>query len=184
MLDKPSISSFLVSTADPTRHRPFAEPELTLTWEKLSEGVDEALPLFRKHYYEAFDFTDRFPFNPQWEYYFALERAGCLHCLAMRAAGTLIGYVSISIHPMLHTMGCIRARGDSFYIEPAWRGTGKGLGSLFLRSIKASEAHMRELGCHRMEWVPKRANGQHTDAGPIFKRLGYIEVEYSYAKLL
>lgn len=41
---------------------------------------------------------------------------------------------------------------------------------------------MKELGVHRLEWVPKK--GQHTDTGLLFRRLGYEEVEYVFAKLL
>lgn len=41
---------------------------------------------------------------------------------------------------------------------------------------------MKELGVHRLEWVPKKKQG--LDAGPIFRRLGYREVEYVFAKLL
>lgn len=140
--------------------------------------------MFRRHYYEVYDYTDLFPFDPQWECYLAMERCGGLHCLAIRANGVLIGYCSLQVAPMLHTQGCLRARGDSFYIEPAWRGAGSGLGSLFLRAIRACERRMRELGCRRIEWVPKRKNGQHVDAGPIFKKLGYQEVEYVFAKVL
>ena len=164
---------------------PFQEgaPEFTLTWESFKEGAWEALPLMRQHYEEVFDFTDRFPFNPQWNYLYALEREGFFHVLAIRDRGTLIGYIGVVLSPMLHTCDCLRARGDSFYIAPPWRGP-IGLSSLFLRAIKECERKMKELGVHRMEWVPKRKSDQHVDSGPVFKRLGYIETEYVFSKLL
>ena len=137
----------------------------------------------KKHYEEVYDFIDRFPFNPQWSYYFAIERAGYFYVLALRDEGFLVGYIGLILSPMLHTQTCLRARGDSFYLRPEWRGS-VGLSSIFLRAIKECERRMRELGVHRIEWVPKRRGGQHVDSGPVFKRLGYVEVEYVFAKLL
>lgn len=159
--------------------------EVVLSWETFSSGVKEALPLMKRHYAEAFDFTDKFPFNPQWEHYYELERQGALHVLSFRRKPDrlLVGYISIIVLPLLHTRDCLRARGDSFYILPAFRG-GAGLSSPFLQAIREVERRMKELGVQRLEWVPKRKDGGHVDSGPVFRRLGYREVEYVFAKLL
>ncbi len=151
----------------------------TYTWESFAAGCVEALPLMRKHHAEVYDFKDTCPFDPLWEEYFNLERAGMLHILAVRHGGVLVGYMGLILGPMLHSRHCIRARGDSYYLDPLFR-----RGRTGLRMFIEAEIRMKKLGAMRIEFVPKKTLDSYELLVKWFLKRGYLENETCVAKIL
>jgi GNAT superfamily N-acetyltransferase len=123
---------------------------VTYAWESFHDGCMEALPIMRRHFEEVQNWRAEHPFDPQWPYYFQCENAGLYHVLVARDNGKMIGYCGIFATPMLHTQRCIRARTDSYYVDPAYRG--QGVATAMFREV---ERKARELGVHRLEIIPK-----------------------------
>jgi hypothetical protein len=168
------------AVSDPARLKYERVPEnVTYTWESFKDGCLEALPLMRKHHEEVYDFKDICPFDPLWEEYFALERAGMLHILAVRYKGVLVGYTGIVVGPMLHSRNCLRARGDSFYLDPVFR-TGRTGTRMFVEA----EVRMKKLGVKRIEWVIKKTLDTYPLLKRWFERRGYIENETTVVQRL
>lgn len=171
-----------LTPSDPARLEYKQVPDqgaITYTWESFADGCLEALPLMRKHHEEVYDFKDTCPFDPLWEEYFNLERAGMLHILAIRCSGVLIGYMGLIVGPMLHSRRCLRARGDSYYLDPVFR-----RGRTGLRMFITAEERMKKLGVQRIEFVPKKTLDTYSLLIKWFERRGYMENETCVTKIL
>lgn len=145
---------------------------ITTQIESFIERLEELKPLFPRHWEELALNQDKVPLDPQYEIYFARERAGELLLMTVREDAALIGYFIGFIAPGLHYRTCLTLTMDIFYIWPEARGKGAGF-DLF----KAVEAEAKRRGVQRMMVGSKL----HKDASFLFEKLGYEEVERYYS---
>jgi L-amino acid N-acyltransferase YncA len=130
---------------------------------------DEVQALLQQHWDEvAHDKTSR-QLAPDWAQFDAMERAGMLFVMTVRAAGLLVGYACAIMRPHLHSAGTLTAYVDAMYLAPRAR-HGRA-GARFLRYIDAALA---ANGAQYIYWHIKPER----DFAPILQRsLGYHFVE-------
>lgn len=137
-------------------------------------AVEEALPLFEKHYQEIAKYHD-IPLAPDFAAYAALEAQGNLRVYSARNAGDLIGYVVFFVRPHLHYSGTLFAAQDVLFLLPEYR---KGMTGL--RLIKFADERLKAEGVQVVTQHVK----DHMDFGPILERMGYERVETTYMRRL
>lgn len=147
-----------------------------ITWgvEDFPTFLEEAKPLFPKHWEELALDKEKVPLDPQYEIYLERDRRGEVLLMAGRSAGELIGYFVGFVAPGLHYKTCLTLTMDIFWVHPEYRGR-QGV-MLF----KAVETEARRRGIQRM-FVGSKL---HKDASWLFEKLRYTEVERYYSMWL
>ena len=148
---------------------------LVTSVEKFSDVIEEAKPLLARHWEEIALNKDSVPLDPDWQRYANLEATGQLSVVTVRAAGRMIGYCCMVVHPGLHYRSCLEARMDIFWIAPEYRGRMGGV-----RLFRAVEAELKRRGVKRM-YVGSKL---HRDSSRLFEALKYKEIERWYSKTL
>ncbi len=134
--------------------------------------LEEAKPLFPRHWEELALDKDNVPLDPQYDEYLRRDANGQILLVVMRDAGKLAGYFVGFVAPGLHYQTCLTLTLDIFWIAPEHRGQMGGV-----RLFKAVEAEAKRRGVQRM-FVGSKC---HKDASFLFERLGYLEVERYYS---
>jgi GNAT superfamily N-acetyltransferase len=132
-------------------------------------------PLLAEHWEEIAADRDKVPLDPDWDAYYASEKAGILVITTARLAGALVGYAPVFVARNLHYRSLIIGEGDIFWLHPDHRGAGMGLGLL-----RAAERHCRAAGANKMIWKEKCDHR----LGRFFEHLGYKPFEVHYTKLM
>lgn len=147
---------------------------ITFQTEPFPAFLEEAKPLFPRHWEELALDKDHVPLDPQYELYLEKDRLGEVLLIVAREAGELAGYFVGFVAPGLHYRSCLTLTMDIFWIRPESRGkTGMAL-------FWAVEAEAKRRGVQRM-FVGSKL---HKDASWLFENLGYVEVERYYSHWL
>lgn len=153
-----------------------AQPKITYQWERFAAVVHEALPLLKKNWEETGDGGE---FDPNFDQYFAMDRAGAIRIFTARRNGFLIGYLSLFVVPELHCKRNVTAISDIFWVDPLEREGWTGY-NLF----KRCEEGLINMGVTRIDLMPKLdfKNDNGHSVASIMKRLGYTPHEIRYIK--
>lgn len=159
--------------------RPLAHAaKVTYQWERFADAIHEALPLLKKNWEETGDGGD---FEPNFDQYFAMERAGVIKFFSARRDGALIGYLSIFVTPELHCTRRKTAISDAFWVHPLERE-----GWVGYKLLSLCEEGLREFGVSRIDLMPKIdfKNDNGYSVSSIMKRLKYTPHEIRYVKII
>jgi GNAT superfamily N-acetyltransferase len=157
---------------------PVFRPDLSIQVEKFADIARELPPLFEQHYREIARDQDKIPLAPDWDRYFQLELTGWLIITTARAGKDLVGYIFNLAGGHLHYRSTPHAEIEMFWLDPAYRGS-----SFALRWFRENEAALKKLGAKKIAVATK--NGYKGGrVGLIFKRLGYLPIETTWAKVL
>ena len=137
-------------------------------------SIEEALPLFKRHYEEIAKYKD-IPLEVDLETYARIEAAGGLRCYSARDAGRLVGYVIFFVKNHPHYASTLFASQDVLYLDPDYR---KGMTGL--RLIRFAD---RQLEAEGVQVVTQHVK-TYADFGPLLERLGYEKVETVYMRRL
>lgn len=151
---------------------------MRLEQEPLTRWCREAVEagLFEAHWREVESDLDRFPLEPDFEKFFALERAGVLVSFTAREErGGLAGYAIYFASPPLHHKSSVFAYCDSVYLAPEQR---RGRAGIDL--LRVAERVLVARGVAKIVYPVKL----HHDWGPVLERLGYAAAEQLYAKVV
>ena len=162
-------------TEQKTEDRRQKTDKVCFSVERVSDVLEEIKPLLEAHWREIALYQDRFPLNPDYGKYEALDKAGMVHIVTARDAGTLIGYYISFVMPHLHYRDCIVAMNDILFLKPEYR-----RGRVGMKLIEFVEEDLRRIGVDRMIIHVKT---QH-DFSPLLVRLGFSETERNFEKLL
>ena len=148
--------------------------------EPWSDVVGEMRGLWQAHFREVASDQELAPLDPDLEAYARLEAAGALHVLTMREGRVLAGYLVALVWPHLHHRSVCHAFFDLYYVRPAHRRWTAGI-----RLFREAARTLAARGVRRMITGTKlhsAPNGRPLDVGPIFRRLGWVEMERQYGK--
>jgi len=148
---------------------------ITYSVEKLSDIFDELKPLLQCHYEEIARHKDVIKLNPDYDKYKVMDNAGYLHTVTARDGGKLIGYFVSFVMPHLHYKDCIMSVNDVLFIEKNYR-----KGFVAMRMFKFAERTLKERGVLKIHINMKIAH----DFGILLERIGYVEIERIYEKML
>lgn len=144
--------------------------------EKVSETIDEAMPLLERHWDEIAWTKGLSGVDIDRTVYKALEDAGVIVCLTARCDGELVGYAVYftKFHPHYKTVKW--AVSDIYWIAPEHRG--KSLGN---RLFARMEIELRKEGVQVMHTTGKTA---HLAAKRLLQARGHAEIEWGVGKIL
>jgi GNAT superfamily N-acetyltransferase len=137
----------------------------------------EARPLWRAHWTEIANHQDVIPLVPDDAAYTALDQAGLLHVVTARDGGPIVGYVVGILKPHLHYATTPHFHMDVLWLHPQWR---KGLAGYRLLQAVERTVQQRVGGLVKILLGTKT----HYDLGALYTRLGYTEIERTFAKVL
>ena len=143
--------------------------------ESFDQVIGEIKPLLEKHYEEIALDKDVIKLNPDYEIYKKLCDSGMMKITTARQAGLLVGYCIVIVKHHLHYKDSLTAVNDIFFIDPAYR-----QGSTALKLFKQVEEMLKGYGVQRLVMNTKK----HRDVGVLFDRLGYIETERVFTKII
>lgn len=128
----------------------------------------------RDHFKEIHFLSD-FEFNPDIQYYLALENSGSLKFFSVLVNGKLVGYSIYFIRSHPHCIDLSMAWQDAIYLEPSMRGNGFGK-----ELIETADSFFADIGCNVVfNFVSSRL-----DFGPMLKKVGYEIIDNMYARRL
>lgn len=143
--------------------------------ERLSDFVEEMKPLLLMHWEEVAAFKDVVEFDPNYELYLDIEKAGGLHCVTVRDSGALVGYFISLVHEHLHYKKSKWAINDVLFLHPDYRN-----GLVALDMFKFAEDGLRDMGADVITVHMKT----YARFDSLVERMGYDNIELIYAKLL
>lgn len=150
---------------------------LTYHVEAWGDFCTEAEPLWHQHWQEIALDQDVIPLVPDDAAYTALDQAGLLHVVTARVDGALVGYVVGILKPHLHYATTPHFHMDVLWLHPTWR---KGLAGYRLLQALERTVQQRCQGPVKMLLGTKL----HYDLSALYTRLGYTEIERTFAKVL
>lgn len=156
-----------------------AKPDrTTFRREVLGIVLREAMPLMRRHH-AALNVVEGAPFDPDFERYFALERAGCLVVFTARNRGELVGYSIWTLSPHAFHASMLAATNETFWLEPEFRQWTTGM-ELFAYS----EQELAKLGASLLfAYGQIEFEKQHGGVtGKLLSRLGFKPMDQLYIK--
>ena len=136
--------------------------------ESLSAAMPEWTALHARQHAEMNTAGDLAPLNVNLDAYRALDAAGVMSFVALRADGALVGYNLSFVQPSLHFQTTLCAVQDGLYIVPEWR---RGMGAL--RLLRATQRDLEARGVRR--WLVNEVVGH--PLGRMFKAYGFQPVE-------
>jgi GNAT superfamily N-acetyltransferase len=148
---------------------------LSVQVEAYGDMLEEAKPLYQRHWEELALDQDAVPLAPDWERYAALEAAGALSIVTVRARGRLVGYSFMVVQRGLHYATTLEARMDMFWIAPEHRGRMGGV-----RLFREVERELIRRGVRRVYAGSKL----HRDSSRLFLALDYKPIEQWFSKML
>lgn len=153
---------------------------ITFQPELFSAVIKEAQPLLRRHWEEIALYQDKIGLRPQWDLYYARERAGYFDLITARSNGVLVGYIGQVTGPGVHYADSLWSVNDLVWLDPAYR-----FGWVGVKLILAMEDHLRKKGVQVFEMQPKLHFEQ--DRGGLQKildHLGFTQIATVHQKLL
>ncbi len=157
----------------PSRLSAPAAPEFA--WERFNAIAHELPPLFVQHRRELWLYPD-VPLDPDWDKYYALDIAGTLRVLTVRANGALVGYLFGLFGPHLHSAHTLHSGVDMFWLDPVYRQGWTGF-KLFKEFLRAS----KECGVVVAN-VHVRTGFADGRVGKLLVRLGFTPIEVNYSR--
>lgn len=148
---------------------------VTYQVEPASALIEEIKPLLEAHYEEIARHKNKIALNPDYERYAELDRLGMVHAVTVRDSGKLVGYYISFVVPHLHYKDHLMSLNDIVYLSPVYR---KGFTAI--RMFKFAEHNLRGKGVTKIHINMKLAH----DFGPVLERIGYVEIERIYEKML
>lgn len=143
--------------------------------EKLADTANEIAPLLTHHWREIALNQDKIKLNVDWERYLALERAGYLHLVTVRAGDRLVGYHCLIVTPHLHYRDDLFAVSDVYFLLPDFR-----RGSAGVRLFRFTEKTLKARGVKVIVINTKL----HKDNSRIFEHLKMRETERIWTKYI
>lgn len=141
---------------------------ITYQTETVDGVLPDILPLLLDHYREVEWRQDKIPFNPDYDSYRALEKAGALEIYTARDDGALVGYAIFVVSSNLHYR-VVQAQNDLFYVKPSHRGI--MISQHLLRDFAESE--LKALGVQVINLTIKSAHNWQL----LAERWGYEHTE-------
>lgn len=141
-------------------------------------AIEEMQALFPRHYEEVSEHhLAGIPLDPQYDIYLARSEAGNVLYVALREAGTLIGYLVSFVAPGLHYRSCLTVQGDIFFVYPDRRGLegGKTLFSAWLKECRRRGIRLAQIGI-------KTRHAKF--ARPLIEAMGFVETEIMFWQFL
>lgn len=146
---------------------------MTFAREGLLCNRAELEPLFEAHWADVQPDFGNVELGFDWETYKALEDSGKVHLMVARADGCIVGYQLCIGQRHLHSMATQVATTAFFFMLPEYR---KGWAGFNL--FRETENSLRRLGIRNVYVGCKTTK----NLAPVFVRLGYHEVERTFAK--
>ena len=150
--------------------------EVTYQQERYSDVIREALPLLYRHWQEIGDYHDKIPYDPNFDYYYAQERAGNIALVTARSNGVLIGYCMQVCGYGIHFRQTAWGVNDVIWLDPAFRSGRTGI-----KLIMKMEELLRSGGVKVFEMLPRN---KHPALGRICDYLGFERIGTIYQKWL
>lgn len=151
---------------------------LTACAESFTQNIEELKRLIPSHYNEVSEHKLRgIPLAPQWDEYVRREQAGQVIFIALREAGTLVGYLISFVTTGMHYETCLTSNGDIFFVYPEQRGKRGGI-MLF----KAWEEESRRRGVKLMTAGIKVRHAK--EARRLLEMMEFFEAEIMFWKFL
>jgi len=149
---------------------------ISLQREPLTPFIDEAMPLFERHWREISANLD-IPLEPDRTLYAASEAADMLRVYTVRGTGgDLYGYALFFVRSNAHYASSKQAVQDIVFIAPEYR-----QGTLGMRLLRFAEDQLRAEGVQAVYHHVKLA---HPALGKVLSRMGYQPIETIYSKRL
>ena len=156
---------------------------VTFAREGLIENRTELEPIFEAHWEDVVPDFGNVALRFDWDSYGAMEKAGQVHFMVARAGECIAGYHLCLANRHLHSMGTQVAMTAFYYMLPAFRN-----GFTVMRLFRESEKALKSLGIQSIYLPVKtwRKTGRNVerDLAPLLMRLGYYDVERTFAKEL
>jgi GNAT superfamily N-acetyltransferase len=153
---------------------------ITYQREEFSQVARELLPLLRRHHKEIALYQNRVEFDPDWDFYYALERRRCLVALTVRSNGALVGYIFNFVGPHHHYRSTQWSNNDVFWLDPAYRA-----GAIGLRMFTEMDKLLASLGVKVSGYQPKlHFERERGGVQKLLRHLGYEEVGVQLQKTL
>ncbi|MDN7881243.1 hypothetical protein [Burkholderia aenigmatica] len=149
--------------------------QLTFAVEPYAQAIDEMRLLYPAHWAEIALNKDVIKLDPDYERYDALDRAGMVHVATARADGQLVGYHIFVLMTHLHYRQSYTATSDITYLRPQHRRGFNGM-----RFLRFAFESLKPLGVQRIYTNCK----MHHDFGRVLERLGFVEAERIYTKVI
>lgn len=148
---------------------------ISIQTEKLVDMLEELKPVLPIHWREIALDHDEIPLDPDYDQYLLMEEIGKLHVCTAREDGELIGYFITWVINHPHYKSTLWGKVDIYYVKQEHRTNGVGY-----KLFTYHEAEMKRLGVDKLINMCKI----HQDHAPLFKALGYTEIERVFSKLL
>lgn len=146
--------------------------------EPFSGVIREALPLLRRHWQEVALYHDRIPLEPDFDYYYAMERMGRVALITARSHGTLVGYMMQVVGPGVHYLKTLWSNNVVLWVDPAFRGR------IGLALLIKMEEHLRSRGVTLFEIESKIYKEDDVHLGRILDHRGFRRVAVVHHKVL
>ena len=140
-----------------------------------SELSEEMMPLWVAHWLEVGMDHEAVPLDPDFEAIWTEALANRLRILTVRKDGNLVGYHISKILRPWHYKSTLCAFVDAYYLAESHR---KGFAGV--RMFKEAERDLASIGVKKMYSFCKLGH----DHGRIFERLGYVESEREFTKVI
>lgn len=145
----------------------------------LADGFEDLLV---SHWQEVALDQETIPLAPDWQRYFALEKAGAFKAMAMYRSSFLVGYSCFFIHPHNHYRHTLHAINDIIYVDHGSRGLG-------FRLVREAERKLKDLGVVKVIYHVKldillTREDRPATVGDLLTAMRYKHIENCYAKLL
>lgn len=152
---------------------------ITASVEELTPVViNELQALLPAHYDELSEHRlAGIPLDPQYSLYLARAEAGQVIYVALREAGSLVGYLVAFVAPGMHYRTCLTSTADIFYVQPGTRGKSGGM-ALF-------DAWKRECGHRGVKLMQIGMKCRHAEfAGALIRSAGFEQAEIMFWRFL
>lgn len=152
--------------------------DVTYQSELFSAVIKEALPLLRRHWQEIALFHDAIPLDPDFDYYYYMERCGRIDLITARSNGVLVGYMMQVGGPGTHFRSTLWSNNVVLWVEPSFRGR-IGIGLLI-----RMEAQLRARGFKLFEVESKIHKEDDVHLGRLLDHRGFLRTGVTHQKLL
>ena len=147
---------------------------ITYQVERYMDAIPEIVPYYELHYAELAS-NKEIELEPDYEMYEKMDALGLLHLVTARSDDELIGYYIAFVHGALHYRSSLTAHTDIYYLRKDFRS-----GFVGINFFKFVEKSLKEKGVQRIYMMTK----VDSDKSAIWKRLGYVEKEIVFTKMI
>lgn len=131
------------------------------------------MPLFEGAWNEVDYLRDYVDLDPDWDQILQLEELGMFRTYVAREDGSIVGFICVSVQPLLHSRSHYASQVDVAYIDPSHRGTFKAL-------LEVVESDLRDQGVKVFVFNLKSWD----KTGEFMKKENYEHVENVYLKVI